>query len=102
MAEEHGLLVTGGSDCHGVSKGKPLIGTVKLPYEYVRELKAAVARRESGVRQELGPDWPPETTNRCQNPSEKSSMLIGSLANPLRLQFGRLSLALDSQTSTPD
>jgi hypothetical protein len=31
--------VTGGSDCHGMSKGKPLIGTVKLPYQHVLELK---------------------------------------------------------------
>jgi 3',5'-nucleoside bisphosphate phosphatase len=39
VAEEHGLLVTGGSDCHGMNKGKPLIGSIKLPYEYVRLLK---------------------------------------------------------------
>jgi predicted metal-dependent phosphoesterase TrpH len=39
MAEEHGLLVTGGSDCHGMNKGKPLIGSIKLPYNYVRRLK---------------------------------------------------------------
>jgi len=49
VAEEHGLLVTGGSDCHGASKGKPLIGTVKLPYEYVRELKSRVESRKSRV-----------------------------------------------------
>src|SRR4029077_12209073 len=30
IAEKFGLLVTGGSDCHGVSKGRPLIGSVKL------------------------------------------------------------------------
>lgn len=39
MAQELGLLVTGGSDCHGMSKGKPLIGSVKLPYEHVQQLK---------------------------------------------------------------
>jgi hypothetical protein len=38
-AEKHGLLVTGGSDCHGMNKGKPLIGSIKLPYEYVRQMK---------------------------------------------------------------
>jgi predicted metal-dependent phosphoesterase TrpH len=43
MAEQYDLLVTGGSDCHGMSKGRPLIGTIKLPYEYVTKLKAAVA-----------------------------------------------------------
>src|SRR5215472_3663507 len=39
IAEEHGLLVTGGSDCHGFSKNRPLIGTVRLPYEHVEKLK---------------------------------------------------------------
>ena len=41
IAEEHGLLITGGSDCHGLSKGKPLIGTVKLDYRHVEKLYAA-------------------------------------------------------------
>ncbi len=39
LADQHRLLVTGGSDCHGMNKGKPLIGTVKLPYEHVERLK---------------------------------------------------------------
>ena len=34
IADKYNLLVTGGSDCHGMSKGKPLIGTVKLPYQW--------------------------------------------------------------------
>ena len=41
IAEKYHLLVTGGSDCHGFSKNKPLIGTVKLPYEHVERLYAA-------------------------------------------------------------
>jgi 3',5'-nucleoside bisphosphate phosphatase len=41
IAKRLGLLVTGGSDCHGMAKGKPLVGTVRLPYEYVVQLKAA-------------------------------------------------------------
>jgi predicted metal-dependent phosphoesterase TrpH len=41
IAEKYHLLVTGGSDCHGFSKVKPLIGTVKLPYDHVEKLKAA-------------------------------------------------------------
>ena len=41
IAEKHNLLVTGGSDCHGFSKARPLIGTVKLPYEHVEKLAAA-------------------------------------------------------------
>ena len=47
MADKYHLLVTGGSDCHGFSKGKPLIGTVKLPYEHVEKLKSRVESRRS-------------------------------------------------------
>ena len=43
IADKFHLLVTGGSDCHGFSKNKPLIGTVKLPYEHVEKMKAKVA-----------------------------------------------------------
>jgi hypothetical protein len=39
IAAHHHLLVTGGSDCHGYSKGKPLIGGVKLPAVYYYRLK---------------------------------------------------------------
>lgn len=39
IADEHKLLVTGGSDCHGMNKGQPLIGTIKLPYQHVEALK---------------------------------------------------------------
>ncbi len=46
FAEKYHLLVTGGSDCHGFSKQKPLIGTVKLPYEHVQKLKDKVAERK--------------------------------------------------------
>ena len=45
IADEHHLLVTGGSDCHGYSKGKPLIGTVKLPYEHVQKMKEYKSNR---------------------------------------------------------
>jgi predicted metal-dependent phosphoesterase TrpH len=47
IADKYQLLVTGGSDCHGYSKVRPLIGTVKLPYEHVEKLKAAIAGRKS-------------------------------------------------------
>ena len=43
IAAQHRLLITGGSDCHGLSKGKPLIGTVRLPGEYLMKLKARLA-----------------------------------------------------------
>lgn len=44
MADQHGLLVTGGSDCHGMSKGRPLIGSIKVPYDCVLRLREAKAR----------------------------------------------------------
>ena len=40
LAAQYGLLMTGGSDCHGMGKGKALIGTVRVPYELVEKLKA--------------------------------------------------------------
>ncbi len=43
------LLVTGGSDCHGLNRGKPLIGTVTIPYSRVQELKHRAASRTSGA-----------------------------------------------------
>jgi predicted metal-dependent phosphoesterase TrpH len=39
LADQYKLLVTGGSDCHGMNKGQPLIGSVKLPYYHVALLK---------------------------------------------------------------
>lgn len=44
IARQHGLAVTGGSDCHGMSKGLPLIGSVPLPYEFVEELRRRMER----------------------------------------------------------
>src|SRR6185295_14010126 len=41
LAKKFNLLVTGGSDCHGNTKGRPLLGTVKVPYERVAQLRAA-------------------------------------------------------------
>jgi 3',5'-nucleoside bisphosphate phosphatase len=43
MAGQLHVLVTGGSDCHGMSKGKPLMGTVKVPYQHVEALRARAA-----------------------------------------------------------
>ena len=45
LADRFHLLVTGGSDCHGSSKGAPVMGTVKLPYQHVEKLKARAAQR---------------------------------------------------------
>ncbi|HXG49695.1 MAG TPA: PHP domain-containing protein [Methylomirabilota bacterium] len=49
MADRHRLLVTGGSDCHGMNKGRPLIGTIKLPITHVERLRARVAERAAAV-----------------------------------------------------
>jgi hypothetical protein len=49
LAEQHQLLVTGGSDCHGQSKGKPLIGTIRLPYEYVERLRSRAASHRAAA-----------------------------------------------------
>lgn len=46
LADKHRLLVTGGSDCHGLSKGKPLIGTVRLDYRHVEKLKQRATERK--------------------------------------------------------
>ena len=47
IADQYHLLVTGGSDCHGMNKGKPLIGTIRLPYEHVEQLKTRIAALKS-------------------------------------------------------
>lgn len=49
IADKYKLLVTGGSDCHGFSKGKPLIGTVRLPYEHVQKMKERNGGRRGAV-----------------------------------------------------
>lgn len=45
LAQEHGLLVTGGSDCHGRAKNQsPEMGKVRLPYAHFEHLKAALGQ----------------------------------------------------------
>ncbi len=39
IAEERGLIATGGSDCHGMGKGRILMGSVRIPYEIVKRLR---------------------------------------------------------------
>jgi 3',5'-nucleoside bisphosphate phosphatase len=52
LAQEHGLLVTGGSDCHGHNHKRPTMGTVKLPWEQLEVLldrwraRGAASRRQ--------------------------------------------------------
>jgi predicted metal-dependent phosphoesterase TrpH len=49
LADRYQLLITGGSDCHGLNKGKPLIGTVRLPYKHVEMLQQRAASRKSSA-----------------------------------------------------
>lgn len=44
LAKKHNLSVTGGSDCHGKAKPEVKIGSVKIPYELVEQLKDAKKR----------------------------------------------------------
>ena len=56
MAGRLNLAVTGGSDCHGFSKGKPLIGGVKLPAVYLDKLKETRRKRPAA-----SPNPPPNS-----------------------------------------
>jgi hypothetical protein len=47
IAGEKGLLVTGGSDCHGLNKGRMLMGTVMVPYSFVEGLKRCAKRTKN-------------------------------------------------------
>lgn len=49
IAERFHLLITGGSDCHGSSKGRPVIGSVRLAYEHVEKLKTKIALRQAAA-----------------------------------------------------
>ncbi len=39
FAKKYGVIYTGGSDCHGPRKGKVLMGTQKVPYSCLLDLK---------------------------------------------------------------
>ena len=40
MADKLGMIMTGGSDCHGVMNDEPpIMGNIKVPYSAVIELK---------------------------------------------------------------
>lgn len=51
LARRHRLLITGGSDCHGMAKGQPLIGTVRLDDLHLADLRQAIARRQAAYVQ---------------------------------------------------
>jgi predicted metal-dependent phosphoesterase TrpH len=48
LAKEHGLLITGGSDCHGMGKDRVLMGEIMVPYSLVEILKKEVEVLKSG------------------------------------------------------
>jgi 3',5'-nucleoside bisphosphate phosphatase len=64
LADRFHLLVTGGSDCHGMNKGKPLIGTVRVPYQHVEMLSARAAE----IRKRVA---------NCQMPNANCQLPIG-------------------------
>jgi predicted metal-dependent phosphoesterase TrpH len=41
FARDHGLLATGGSDCHGMRQDGPLLGTVPVPHSALENLMTA-------------------------------------------------------------
>ncbi len=41
LAKKNNLLITGGSDCHGLAKPEVRLGSIKVPYDLVEKLKAA-------------------------------------------------------------
>ncbi|MBI4845387.1 MAG: PHP domain-containing protein [Candidatus Omnitrophica bacterium] len=43
LAKKFNLLISGGSDCHGMGKGYPLIGMTKVPYEEFEKLKKSIS-----------------------------------------------------------
>ena len=49
LADKHRLLVTGGSDCHGMNKGHPSVGKIKLEQPFVESLQRAIANRQSSI-----------------------------------------------------
>lgn len=48
LAGKLGLIVTGGSDCHGMNKGVVLLGNVRVAYEVVERLRSESERIKKG------------------------------------------------------
>lgn len=45
LARGRGLLVSGGSDCHGAAKGAPEMGKVRMPYAHYEAICAALEQK---------------------------------------------------------
>jgi predicted metal-dependent phosphoesterase TrpH len=50
LAERYDLIKVGGSDCHGLGKGKVLMGGVRMPYAAVDELREESERIRHAAR----------------------------------------------------
>ncbi len=50
IAKKYNLLISGGSDCHGLSKGKILLGKVRVPYQAIEEMKKWIEKRKQDNR----------------------------------------------------
>lgn len=48
FARENKLLISGGSDCHGNQREYGRIGDIKLPYEYLQDIKDLYKKRLNG------------------------------------------------------
>ena len=44
LARKNDLIMTGGSDCHGLGKGRILMGGIRVPYDLVEKLKKEADR----------------------------------------------------------
>lgn len=56
IAEGKGLLVTGGSDCHGRNKGEPLLGKVTVPMEWVDRVENLAQSRKKSLLDTNSPE----------------------------------------------
>ncbi len=45
IAKKYGLLISGGSDCHGLAMGKTFLGKVKVPYQVIEGMKEWIGKR---------------------------------------------------------
>lgn len=46
FANDHRLLVSGGSDCHGNRKGEMMMGKFNVPYKFIVEMKKVLRRED--------------------------------------------------------
>jgi len=49
LAAKHGLVESGGSDCHGARQGELMLGCMMVPYSYLEKIKSRLASRTVSV-----------------------------------------------------